>query len=129
MIDNIRKLLDIADKFISSFDKFIPLQNMAGLQSYLLVGLIIFLIGLYGAITRRSAIGILLGIELMLNAANINLVAFSSFLDSAGLHGQVFAIFVITIAACETAVGLALILAIYRHIKTVQVEKMNIMKW
>lgn len=102
---------------------------MVGLKPYLIVSLIIFLIGLYGAVTRRNAIGILMGIELMLNAANINLVAFSSFLDSAGINGQVFTIFVITIAACEAAVGLALILAIYRHIRTVHVEKMNILKW
>jgi NADH:ubiquinone oxidoreductase subunit K len=102
---------------------------MIGLKEYLFVGLIIFLVGLYGAITRRNAIGILMGIELMLNAANLNLVAFSSYLDSVGINGQVFVIFVITIAACEAAVGLALILAIYRHIKTIQVEKMNILKW
>ncbi|MFH1407393.1 MAG: NADH-quinone oxidoreductase subunit NuoK [Candidatus Omnitrophota bacterium] len=100
-----------------------------GLKAYLLVGLVIFLAGLYGAITRKNAIGILMGVELMLNAANINLVAFSSFLDSGGINGEIFTLFVIMLAACETAVGLALILAIYRHIKTVQVEKMNILKW
>jgi NADH:ubiquinone oxidoreductase subunit K len=90
---------------------------------FLIVGLLLFLIGIYGVLTRRNAIGILMGIELMFNGVNINLVAFSN-----DLQGHIFAIFVIVLAAAESAIGLALILSIYRHVKTVYTERMNIMK-
>ena len=95
---------------------------------FLTLGLILFLIGVYGVITRRNAIGILMGVELMFNGANINLVAFNKFIDPNVMSGQIFVIFVITLAAAEAAVGLALILSIYRHIKTIYVEKMDILK-
>ena len=98
------------------------------LYTCLVVSLIIFAIGIYGVLTRRNAIGILMSIELMFNSANINLVAFNRFLDLESKIGMIFPIFIITLAAAETAVGLALILSIYRMIKTVYVEKMNIMK-
>jgi NADH:ubiquinone oxidoreductase subunit K len=95
----------------------------------LVVALIIFLIGVYGVLTRRNAIGILMSLELMFNSANINLVAFNKFLNLESRIGIIFPIFIITLAACETVIGLALILSIYRHIKTVYVEKINLMKW
>ena len=98
------------------------------LYTCLIVSLIIFAIGIYGVLTRRNAIGILMSIELMFNSANINLVAFNRFMDLESKIGMIFPIFVITLAAAETAVGLALILSIYRRIKTVYVEKMNVMK-
>ena len=101
---------------------------MITLQHYLMLGLVLFLIGVFGVMTRRNMIGILLGVELMFNGANINLVAFSRFGDSAQMGGQLFALFVITVAAAEAVVGLALVLAIYRHVKSVYVEHMNILK-
>jgi NADH-quinone oxidoreductase subunit K len=96
---------------------------------YLLVAAIVFCIGLYGALSRRNAIGVLMGIELMLNAVNINLVAFWRFLTPERMTGQVFAIFVFTVAAAEAAVGLALIISVYRSRKTVDVEQVDSLKW
>ena len=92
------------------------------LNDFLVLGLIIFLLGSYCVLTRRNAIGILLGIELILNAANINYVAFSFFGGGASRYdGQVFAIFVIMLAAAEAVIGLAIILAIYQNLKTIDV--------
>ena len=85
-------------------------------------------IGIYGVLTRRNIIGILMSIELIFNATTINFVAFNHFLHRDRLWGQGFTIFIITIAAAEAVVGLALVLAIYRNLKTVYVEKMNILK-
>lgn len=101
---------------------------MIELHQYLLLGLILFVIGMFGVMTRRNAIGILMGIELMFNGANVNLVAFSHYGDPVNVGGQVFAIFVITVAAAEAVVGLALIVAVYRHVKSVYVEHMNVLK-
>jgi NADH:ubiquinone oxidoreductase subunit K len=100
---------------------------MIGLSHYLIVGLILFLTGLYGVLTRRSAIGILLSIELMFNAVNLNLVTFSYFLGS--LTGQVFALFVIAIAAAESCVGIALVLCVYRNFKESDITRINLLKW
>lgn len=99
------------------------------LSHYLILAAILFAIGTYGALTRRNAIGILLCIEIMLNAVNINLVSFSRYITPQELTGQIFTIFTITIAAAEAAVGLAIIISIYRHVKTVNVDKINLMKW
>lgn len=100
-----------------------------GLNHYLILSAILFTIGLYGALGRRNAIVILMSIELMLNAANISLVAFSRYVINAALTGQVFAIFVIIVAAAEAVVALAIIMTIYRARKTVEVDKINLMKW
>lgn len=102
---------------------------MVPLSWYLLVAAGLFCIGLYGALVRRNAINILMCIELMLNAVNINLVAFWRYVTPQQLTGQVFAVFVITLAAAEAAVGLALIIAIYRSRDTVNVEEVDLMKW
>ena len=88
----------------------------------------LFCIGLYGVLSRRNAIGILMGIELMLNAVNINLITFWRYMDPANVTGQIFAIFVFTVAAAEVAVGLALVIAIYRNRDTVIVEDINLLK-
>ena len=96
---------------------------------YLIVAAALFCIGLYGVLSRRNAIGILMGIELMLNAVNINLVAFWRYTTPQAVVGTVFAIFVLTVAAAEAAVGLALIIAIYRSRDTVIVEDIDLMKW
>lgn len=99
------------------------------LNWYLILATVLFAIGLYGTLSRKNAVGILMGIELMLNAVNINLIAFWRFITPHLLTGQIFAVFVITVAASEVAIGLALILAIYRQKKTIDVEKFDLLKW
>ena len=100
------------------------------LSWYLVVAAALFSIGLYGALSRRNAIVVLMGVELMLNAVNVNLLAFWRHVEVARgtLAGQVFAIIVITVAAAGAAVGLALIIAVYRTRRTVDVEDMDLMK-
>ncbi|OGO42694.1 MAG: NADH-quinone oxidoreductase subunit K [Chloroflexi bacterium RBG_16_57_9] len=102
---------------------------MVPLSWYLVVAAALFCIGLFGAMVRRNAVSILMGIELMLNAVNINLVGFWRNIAPQNMTGQVFAVFIITLAAAEAAVGLALIIAIYRSRDTVNVEEINLMKW
>ncbi|HEY9846136.1 MAG TPA: NADH-quinone oxidoreductase subunit NuoK [Candidatus Caenarcaniphilales bacterium] len=99
------------------------------LEYFLLLAAALFSIGIYGLVTSRNAVRVLMSIELMLNGVNLNLLAFSSFLDSQAIKGQVFAVFVITVAAAEAAVGLAIILAIYRNRSTVDMEQFNLLKW
>lgn len=89
---------------------------------------ILFLIGIFGALTRRNIVGILMSVELMFNAANINFAAFNRFLQPSGVAGQALAIFIITIAAAEVVVGLALVLSIYRGTETTYVEEYNLLK-
>jgi NADH-quinone oxidoreductase subunit K len=102
---------------------------MTPLHYYLLLSALVFSIGLAGALTRRNAILVLIGIELMLNAANLNFIAFWRFSPNPeALRGVMFAIFSIGIAAAEAAVGLALIIAIYRHYKTTNLDQMDSMK-
>ncbi len=100
-----------------------------GLEHYLILSAILFSIGLYGALAKRNAIIILMSIELMLNAVNIAMVAFSQYIVPLLLTGQVFAIFIIVVAAAEAAVGLAIILAIYRSRETIDATKIDLMKW
>jgi NADH-quinone oxidoreductase subunit K len=102
---------------------------MVPLQWYLLVSAALFCTGLYGVLSRRNAIAILMSIELMLNAVNINLVAFWRYLTPGALNGQAFAVFVFAVAAAEAAVGLALVLSIYRTRRTVIAEDVDLMKW
>ncbi|MBN2386167.1 MAG: NADH-quinone oxidoreductase subunit NuoK [Anaerolineales bacterium] len=99
------------------------------LSWYLILAASLFCIGLYGVLSRRNAIAILLGVELMLNAVNINLVAFWRYLDPAQMGGQVFAIIVFAVAAAEVAVGLALIISVYRSRKSVVADDIDLMKW
>ncbi len=99
------------------------------LSWYLLLAGALFCIGLYGALSRRNAVGILMGIELMLNAVNINLVAFWRYGVVGEMAGQVFALFIITVAAAEAAVGLALIIAIFRTRKTVNADEVDMLRW
>lgn len=102
---------------------------MVGLTHYLILGSILFCVGIFGVLTRRNAIGVLMSIELMFNAVNINFVAFSKFVTPSEFVGQIFAIFVITIAAAEATVGLAIVLLIYRNFKGINVDNINLMKW
>ncbi|RSK54233.1 NADH-quinone oxidoreductase subunit NuoK [Bacillus canaveralius] len=97
-------------------------------SAYLALALILFCIGLYGALTKRNTVIILISIELMLNAVNINLVAFSKYGVAPSIDGQIFALFGITVAAAEAAVGLAILIALYRNRKTVNSDEMNILK-
>jgi len=106
---------------------------MIPVEYWVIFSSLLFSVGAYGVLTRKNAIVVLMSIEVMLNAANINLVAFSSYHSS--LHtvkdasGQVFALFSIAIAAAEVAVGLAIILSVYRRYKTIDVDKINILRW
>jgi NADH:ubiquinone oxidoreductase subunit K len=102
---------------------------MITLNHYLILAALLFCIGLYGAVAKRNAIAVLMGIELMLNAGNINLVAFGRFLHPEMLTGHIFAIFVMTIAAAEAAVGLAIVISVYRNIEHISVDKINFMRW
>ncbi len=102
---------------------------MIPLSCYLILGAVLFGIGMFGVLTRRNAIAILMAVELMLNAVNVNFLAFSRYLPNSSLDGQVFAIFVITVAAAEAAVGLAIVLGLYRNFHTVNVDEINLMKW
>ena len=106
---------------------------MIPIEYWLVFSSLLFCIGAYGVLTRRNAIVVLMSIEIMLNAANINLVMFSSYHDL--LHdtvdpsGQMFALFSIAIAAAEVAVGLAILLSVYRRYQTIEVDKINILRW
>ena len=100
-----------------------------GLEHYLVLSAVLFCIGLYGALTKRNAVIILMCIEIMLNAVNISLVAFSSYIVPALLTGQVFSIFVMVVAAAEVAVVIGILLAIYRHFTDIDVNNINLMKW
>ena len=102
---------------------------MIPLSWYLILSAALFSIGLFGVLARRNAIAILLGIELMLNAVNINLVAFWRYLNPVQITGQVFAIIVFAVAAAEVAVGLALVISVYRNRKTVVADELDMMKW
>lgn len=99
------------------------------LTHYLIFGTILFAIGIYGALVRRNIIGILISIELILNAVNINLIAFSRTTSLSPETGQIFAIFVITLAAAGAVVGLAIVLALYRVKKTVLIDDVDLLKW
>jgi NAD(P)H-quinone oxidoreductase subunit 4L len=98
-----------------------------GLQHFLILSAVLFSIGLYGALSKRNAVVILMSIEIMLNAVCLAMVAFSRYGHL--LSGQVFAIFIMVVAAAEVAVGLALVFAIYRSRETVDAEKIDLMKW
>ncbi|MGR3319718.1 MAG: NADH-quinone oxidoreductase subunit NuoK [Candidatus Anammoxibacter sp.] len=97
------------------------------LSHFLMLSAILFSIGVVGVLTRRNAIIIFMSIELMLNAVNVAFVAFAKHLDS--MDGQIFVLFIMTVAAAEAGVGLAIIINIYRHKSTVNVDELNLMKW
>jgi len=102
---------------------------MIPLSWYLVFAALLFSIGLYGVLVRKNAIAILMGIELMLNSININLIAFWRYRSPDGIAGHAFAIIVFAVAAAEVAVGLALIISIYRRRSSVVADDMNMMKW
>jgi NAD(P)H-quinone oxidoreductase subunit 4L len=98
-------------------------------NQFLVLAAALFSLGVYGLLVRRNIVLILLSVELMLNAVNINLVAFEAVLDTPQALGQVFAIFVITIAAAEVGVGLAIVLLIFRNRRSANVDELNLMRW
>ncbi len=103
---------------------------MIDLEHVLVVAALLFSIGLFVALSKRNAVGILMGIELMLNAVNLNLIGFARFVESPRpIDGQVFSVFVITVAAAEAAVALALAVAVYRLRQSIDVDRLNILKW
>lgn len=102
---------------------------MVPLSWYLILSAALFSIGLFGVLSRRNAVAILLGIELMLNSANVNLAAFWRYGDATQMAGQVFAIIVFAVAAAEVAVGLALVISVYRRRNTVIADDIDLMKW
>lgn len=101
----------------------------AGLEQYLVLSAVLFCIGLFGVLTQRNVIKIIMCIEIMLNAVNITLIAFSNYVTPVLLTGQLFAIFVMVVAAAEVAVGIAIIFAAYRNRESVDIENFNILKW
>jgi NADH-quinone oxidoreductase subunit K len=98
------------------------------LSWFLIVAAVLFCIGIYGVLARRNAVGILMGVELMLNAVNINLVAFWRYLNPTDVAGQAFALFVLVVAAAEAVVGLALIISVYRNRTDIDAENINLLK-
>ena len=100
---------------------------MITLQHYLLLSAALFSLGIFGVLTRKNAVNVLMGIELILNSANINLIAFSRY-SSPGLDGQMFALFVIVVAAAEVAVALAIVLTMYRLLKTVSLDQTDTLR-
>jgi|TARA_B000000557_G_scaffold47549_1_gene36105 NADH-quinone oxidoreductase subunit K len=101
---------------------------MDSLSTYLIISAILFSLGIYGVMTRRNAVAILMGIELILNSANLNFVAFNRFSGMERLEGQVFSIFVIVLAAAEAAIALAIIINLYKNLNTVDVDEADILK-
>lgn len=99
------------------------------LAHYVVLSALLFAIGIIGILTRRNAIGILMSMELLFNAAAINMVAFSKYLTPSEIYGDIFTIFIIAIAAAESVLGLAIILAMFRKRETINADEMNIMKY
>ena len=132
-IDGIAKIHGTRAERITGAAGHEPRQIRLTLNHFLVLGAILFCIGLYGAIAKRNAIAVLMGIEIMLNAVNITMIGFSFFNTvkpySTYLTGQIFAIFFITVAAAEAAVALAMVIAIYRKRDTVDVGEIDMMKW
>ncbi|KAA9027812.1 NADH-quinone oxidoreductase subunit NuoK [Niallia endozanthoxylica] len=104
------------------------MSSSVPISAFLALALILFCVGLYGALTKRNTVIVLISIELMLNAVNINLVAFSKLGVAPSINGQIFALFSMAIAAAEAAIGLAILMALYRNRKTVNIDEMDTMK-
>ena len=98
-------------------------------NQFLVLAALLFSIGIYGVLVRRNAVLVLLSVELMLTAVNINLVAFGAYIQDALVAGQVFALFVITVAAAEVGIGLAIVVLIFRNRSSANVDELNLMRW
>ena len=108
---------------------YLSVNLTSSLERYILLSIALFSIGIYGLVASRNVIRILMSIELLLNAVNINLVAFSTYIDPLEIKGQVFALFVMAVAAAEAAIALAIILSIYRNMSSVDMEDFASLKW
>ena len=102
---------------------------MVPLENYLVLSAIIFSLGVYGVLARRSAVLILMSVELMLNAVSLNFIAFAAYLDPERITGAIFAVFVITVAAAEAAVGLGIVIAMFKNKETMNINEIDLMKW
>ena len=116
--------------------RFALMKNAAAnpdLSKFLVIGALLFIIGVAGVLTRRNIIVIFMSIELILNAANLNFIAFSRYLSTMGsanaLAGQIFTVFVIVVAAAESAIGLGIVIALYRNKETIWVDEIDLLKW
>ena len=116
--------------------RFALMKNAAAnpdLSKFLVIGALLFIIGVAGVLTRRNIIVIFMSIELILNAANLNFIAFSRYLSAMGnvdaVAGQIFAVFVIVVAAAEAAIGLGIVIALYRNKETIWVDEIDLLKW
>lgn len=99
------------------------------LENFLILAAALFFIGVYGLLTTRNLVRFLMSIELVLNAINLNLISFSNFVDSSEIKGQVFALFIITLAAAEAAIALSILITIYRNRESLDVEDFQLLKW
>ena len=117
----------------SRFGQMLKAAANPDLSKFLVIGALLFIIGVAGVLTRRNIIVIFMSIELILNAANLNFIAFSRYLTEAGgpnaLAGQIFAVFVIVVAAAEAAIGLGIVIALYRNKETIWVDEIDLLKW
>lgn len=102
---------------------------MVPLENYLVLSAILFSLGVYGVLARRNAVLVLMAVELMLNAVSLNFIAFASYLDPDGITGAIFAVFVITVAAAEVGLALAIIIRLYRNRATSNVDEVATLKW
>ena len=122
--------------FQEETSRFAQMQHSAtnpDLSKFLVIGALLFIIGVAGVLTRRNIIVIFMSIELILNAANLNFIAFSRYLSETGsanaLAGQIIAVFVIVVAAAEAAIGLGIVIALYRNKETIWVDEIDLLKW
>ena len=99
------------------------------LENFLLLSAAVFFIGIYGLLTTRNLVRLLMSIVLILNAVNLNLISFSNYVDSSEIKGQIFALFIITLAAAESAIALSIVLTIYRNRATLDLENFQLLKW
>ena len=117
----------------SRVDVALQSLNHPDLSKFLVIGALLFIIGVAGVLTRRNIIVIFMSIELILNAANLNFIAFSRYLQETGnvnaVAGQVFTVFIIVVAAAEAAIGLGIVIALYRNKETIFVEEIDLLKW
>ena len=117
----------------SRFDQMKQAAENPDLSKFLVIGALLFIIGVAGVLTRRNIIVIFMSIELILNAANLNFIAFSRYLQQTGsanaIAGQIFTVFVIVVAAAEAAIGLGIVIALYRNKETIWVDEIDLLKW
>lgn len=122
-------LLQEGGRFVTAWERV----QHPDLSKFLVIGALLFIIGVAGVLTRRNIIVIFMSIELILNAANLNFIALSRYLEDTGnvnaVAGQIFAVFVIVVAAAEAAIGLGIVIALYRNKETIWVDEIDILKW